>query len=457
MRKTKYLYISATALTICLSACNKQLNIKPVESVDQNLAIKTSKDVQGVLVGTYNRMGQSDLYGGRIFLEPDLLATQVEITWTGTFTELTDMTVQAIKRDNALVTATWLDAYQAINQANTVLANLDKADSDDEKLRWEGEAKFLRGLMYFDLARLFGRAWNDGNPATNLAAAIVSNPTTTANSEGATVGRSTVKQVYDQAISDLLRAESILPNPEDNDFYANKYSASAILARLYLQQGDYANALKEANAVIISGKFSLVPDYTKEFLLSSKPSHQENTTEDIFAIQVTQQQGTNSLNQFYASSANGGRGDIKITDDFLAEFEAADVRGKFYTIGSNNRTKKFDNQYGNVHVVRLAEMYLIRAEANLHQGSSTGASPASDVNILRRRAGLTNLATVNLDAILAERRHELCFEGGFFLHDMKRLGRNVNKTILYNSPKLVFPIPQREILANPKLVQNEGY
>ncbi|SCW84161.1 RagB/SusD family nutrient uptake outer membrane protein [Mucilaginibacter sp. NFR10] len=454
MKKIKFIYISATALALFLSACNKQLNIKPVESVDQNQAIKTAKDVQGVLVGTYNRLGQVDLYGGRIFMEPDLLAAQAEITWTGTYTGLTQITVQAITRDNSFVENTWLDAYQVINQANTVLANLDKADNADDKARWEGEAKFIRGLMYFDLARLFGKPWNDGDPSTNLAAAIVSSPTTSADSEGAKVGRSTVKQVYDQAISDLTAAKSKLP--EDNDFYANKYSASAILARLYLQKGDYTNALKEANTVITSGAFSLVPDYTKEFLLSSKPSHQENTTEDIFAIQVTQQQGINSLNEFYASSANGGRGDIKITDDFLAEFEANDVRGQFYTVTSVNRTKKFDNQYGNVHVVRLAEMYLIRAEANLRGGTSTGATPASDVNTIRQRAGLDPLVTVNLATILAERRHELCFEGGFFLHDAKRLKQSAGG-LPYNSPRLVYPIPQREILANSKLVQNEGY
>jgi len=454
MKKIKFIYISATALIVCLSACNKQLNIKPVESVDQTLAIKTAKDVQGVLVGTYNRLGQVDLYGGRIFMEPDLLAAQAEITWTGTYTGLTQMTVRSITRDNSFVENTWLDAYQVINQANTVLANLDKADNADDKTRWEGEAKFIRGLMYFDLARLYGKSWNDGDPSTNLAAAIVSSPTTSTDSEGAKVGRSTVKQVYDQAISDLTRAESILP--EDNDFYANKYAASAILARLYLQKGDYANALKKANTVITSGAFSLVPDYTKEFLLSSKPSHQENTTEDIFAIQVTQQQGINSLNEFYASSGNGGRGDIKITDDFLAGFEADDVRGQFYTITSVNRTKKFDNQYGNVHVVRLAEMYLIRAEANLRGGTATGATPVSDVNTIRERAGLGPLTTVNIAAILTERIHELCFEGGFFLHDAKRLKQSVSG-LPYNSPRLVFPIPQREILANPKLVQNEGY
>lgn len=89
MKTTKFIYISATVLIVCLSACNKQLNIKPVESVDQTLAIKTAKDVQGVLAGTYNRLGQVDLYGGRIFMEPDLLASQNEINWTGSYIDLT--------------------------------------------------------------------------------------------------------------------------------------------------------------------------------------------------------------------------------------------------------------------------------------------------------------------------------------------------------------------------------
>jgi tetratricopeptide (TPR) repeat protein len=455
MKKTKLLYIYALGVTLSLSACNKQLDIKPADAVDQGLAVKTSKDVQGVLVGTYNRMAQNDLYGGRIFLDADLLGAPTEIVWTGTFVGLTQMSTYTITKDNTFVESTWLEAYQAINQANTVLANLAKADDDDEKARWEGEARFIRGLMYFDLARLYGKSWNDGDPNTNLAVPIVSTPTTATNSEGASVARSTVKQVYDQAISDLTTAKSKLP--EDNDFYASKYAASAILARLYLQKGDYVNAAKEADAVIKSGDYELVPDYTKEFILSSKPSHQENTTEDIFAIQVTQQQGVNNLNTFYASSGNGGRGDAKISDDFLAEFEADDVRGAFFTVTSVNRTKKFNNQYGNVHVTRLAEMYLIRAEANFRNGTSLGGTPLNDVNLIRNRAGAELLTAITLADILVERRHELAFEGGFFLHDAKRLKQSITNDIPYNSPKLIFPVPQREILANPKLVQNEGY
>jgi tetratricopeptide (TPR) repeat protein len=459
----KYIYTIAIAVLLSLGACNKQLDIKPTGTIDQTLAIRTSKDVQSTLVGTYNRMGNADLYGGGVFYEPDLLATQEIIDWNGTFQNLTEMVNQRMVNSNSSAEDTWLAAYVAINQTNNVLANLKLATNDDEKSRWEGEAKFLRGLVYFDLVRLYGKSWKDGDPATNLGVPIVLTPTTTAD-ETAKVARATVKQGYDQAIKDLTEAKALLP--EDNSFYANKYAAQAILARLYLQQGEYEKARDEANDVIKSGVYGLNDKYEDEFPSKSK-THFDNTIEDIFAIQVTQQLGTNAMNTYYASSGNAGRGDIRIKDEFLAEFEPGDVRGEFYTITSVNRTQKFNNQYGNVHVIRLAELYLIRAEANSRLGEAEGDTPVNDINALKKRAHLASVGAVTLDDILMERRHELAFEGGFFLHDAKRLQATPDDddvfkkyaagTLPYNSPKLIFPIPLREILANPKLHQNETY
>jgi hypothetical protein len=99
---------------------------------------------------------------------------------------------------------------------------------------------------------------------------------------------------------------------------------------------------------------------------------------------------------------------------------------------------------------------LIRAEANFRLGTSTGATPVEDINVIRARAGLTALTSVTLDQILKERRLELAFEGGFFLHDAKRLKQNVG-ALPYTSPRLVFPIPLLEINANKNLKQNDGY
>jgi len=464
MKRFNNIYITALSTTLLLSACNKQLDLKPHQSIEQSVAIKTEQDVRITLTGAYNRAGLSDLYGGGAFLYPDLLATQTVISWHGTYQQLTQMSNQAIPIDNSFINATWLDAYEVINQANNVLANLDKVSAGD-KDEIEGEARFLRGMTYFDMARLFGRAWNDGDPNTNPAVPIILTPTTVISAESY-VTRSTVAQVYQQAITDLTAAEAKLPG--DNDYFANKYSAAAILARLYLQQGDYAKALTEASGVIESGAFELNSSYADEFPYPNQTAvHVDNTSEDIFAIQVTDQQGVNSLNTYYASKTDGGRGDIHVDDSFLATFEPGDDRANMiqYDDPDDNTTTlrchKFDNADGNVHIVRLAEMYLIRAECNFRLGSATGATPVSDINVIRERAQLGDLATVTLDQILNERVHELFFEGGFFLHDAKRLNTAGNPVTVgalpASSPKLVLPIPKQELNANPKLVQNPGY
>jgi tetratricopeptide (TPR) repeat protein len=454
MKKFRPIYITAFSIATLLTACNKQLDLQPYQQIGQEQAILTSTDVQITLVGAYNRAGLSDVFGGSVFVEPDLMATQTVVDWQGTYQELTQMVSQTIPNDNSFVASAWLAAYQVINQTNNVLANIDKVDTD-EKDRTEGEAKFLRGLTYFNLALLYGRSYNDGNPANNPAVPIVLKPTTIVDASSQ-VARSSVEEVYNQAITDLTDAEAKLP--ASNGFYANAHAASAILARLYLQKGDYIKAANEATKVISSGDYELVDNYADEFPYPG-PLHVDNTSEDIFAIQVTPQQGVNSLNTYYASADNGGRGDIVIKESFVESFEDGDERTSVYNYDSDDylRVDKFDNLYGNVHVIRLAELYLIRAEANFRNASAIGDAPADDINVIRDRAGLGPLVgPVTIGAILTERRHELAFEGGFFLHDAKRLKLNIG-VLPYNSPKLVFPVPQREIYANPNLVQNQGY
>src|SRR6202012_721185 len=122
---------------------------------------------------------------------------------------------------------------------------------------------------------------------------------TTAVTPALYVSRATVAAVYAQAISDLKDAESLLP--ATNSFYATKYSAAAILARLYLQKSDFADAVTEATNVIGSGAFALNANYADEFPYPGQ-RHVDNTAEDVFAIQVTPQQGTNALNTYYASA-----------------------------------------------------------------------------------------------------------------------------------------------------------
>ncbi|WP_184544417.1 RagB/SusD family nutrient uptake outer membrane protein [Mucilaginibacter sp. FT3.2] len=448
-------FIAVFTTVAALSACNKELNLKPHDQIESAQAINTSADVQSILIGAYSLAGGSNVYGGGFFLEPDLMGSQSAITWQGTFQDLTNMVNQQITVNSSFVNNMWYNAYRIINQTNYVIANISKVDaaSRDNVL---GQAEFLRGLTYFDLARMFGKAWNDGSPTTNLAVPLVLTPTTVidANSYPA---RSTVSQIYQQAISDLTSGESKMTTSVS--FYANSYAASAILARLYLQQGDYVNAAAEATKVISGGKYSLVDNYADEFPFPNQSAaHVDNTSEDIFAIQVTTQQGVNAFNTYYASADFGGRGDIIIKSSFLNNFTAADTRLAVYNDDSDGtlRCDKFDNLYGNAHVIRLAEMYLIRAESNFRLGTSTGATPVADINKIRVRAGIVPLAAVTLAQILNERKLELAFEGGFFLHDGKRLQQTIGGEA-WNSTKLVFPIPQTELNANKNLIQNDGY
>lgn len=447
--KHKIIYISLITVSL-LAGCSKALDTEPTASISQEEALSNSANVQVALVGTYSDLGASDIYGARIFMEPDLLGDFNELIWSGTFQQLTQIFNKSIPVDNSFVANTWLTGYTAINDANNVLASLGSVLAKD-KDRMEGEAKFIRGLTYFDLVRMYGKAWNDGTPANNPGVPLVLTPTHFVD-ESSKLARSKVSEVYDQVIKDLTDAEAKLP--ASNGFFATKGAAAAILARVYLQKGDYANAVQAANRVITSNKYTLNGSYADEFPFDpGGPVRIDNTSEDIFAIQVNPTDGVNDFNTFY--SANG-RGDITITDDHLNMYDPADDRlNMFYDLGGSIYTGKFENSAGNVHVSRLAEMYLIRAEGNFRLTTSVGATPLADLNKIHTRAGLPALGAATLALILNERKLELSFEG-FTLHDAKRLQGTVG-ALPWNSPKLIYPIPDREMKVNKNLTQNEGY
>jgi len=454
MKKT-YIYnlLFASMLLAAASSCKKALDIDPVDSIEQSQALLTSKDVEVALVGTYSALGSRNFYGGRPFLMADFLANTNAIEWYGTYEELTQTINKSLLKTNTFVDNVWASGYTAINDANNVIAAIGKVDAA-KKNKVEGEAKFIRGSVYFDLVRLFGKAYNDGSPTTNPGVPIVLTPTTSVT-EASYVSRATVAAVYTQAIADLTDAEAKLP--ATNGFFATKYSAAGMLARLYLQMGNYAAAAAAANRVISSGNYSLNTSFIDAFPeMGSTPG--VNSAEDVFAIQVTTLTGFNGYNEFYGSSTYGGRGDAVISQNWIDNTYATndDRINAFYDDG-DMYTSKYANQYGNVSVIRLAEMYLIRAEANVRLAPAApvgGRTPLQDLAVVRSRAGLTT-TTATLANILAERKLEFAFEG-FALHDAKRTQTNIG-SLAWNSNALVFPIPQIEMDANKNLVQNPGY
>jgi hypothetical protein len=463
MKKIKYSIIALSTLVMLYnSGCQKQLDIKPHDTVESDQALKTSKDVEGVLIGAYTAAGLRGLYGGRLQAATDFLADDGDFQYQGTFSDYTELDNKKITINNFFVEGVWDTGYNTIGVCNIVLANLNLVLASD-KARVEGEAKFLRGMTYFDLARAFGKAWNDGSPTTNLAVPLVLTPTTTIAGIQK-VKRNTVAEIYAQAIADLTTAEANLAG--SNPPYASSSSASAVLARIYLTQGKYDLAETEATKIIGSGLFAMVKNFSDEFQHPSQATRVFNSTEDIFAIQISSQSGFNALNEVYASSDFAGRGETIIFDQHYARYEDGDDRAnEFYDV----YTSKFNNTFGNVVTIRLAEIYLIRAEARILKTTPNLAGAAADINVIRNRAKLANTTASTVPTLLTalkkERRVELAFEGQR-LGDLKRYKEstqsidgdgNAVESFDWNSPKLIFPIPKRERDANPNLTQNESY
>ncbi len=440
---------------LCLTACADRLNVQPTQSIDATQALASEQDVRITLTGAYDGISDVSVYGGAIQYAGDLLGDNRDVVFGGTYTTLDEIYRKTVTTSNVDVRDLWLDSYRAINRANNVLANIDKVSAADRP-SIEGQARFIRGSLYFELAKFFGKSFNDGSPAQNLAVPLVLTPTGSVT-ESDSRPRNTVAEVYTQVLDDLTKAEQQLPLTPTGIFNsalignagaATKGAAQAMLARVYLQQQNFAGARDAANRVITAGTFSLAPTFADVFT--------DTSPEVIFKIVVTDQDGANDLNTFYASNRNSGRGDIRVQTRFLDLYGANDTRGSFFTrVNSNVFTSKFNDLYGDVPVVRLAEMYLVRAEANLRLNTSVGATPLADVNTIRARSGATPLTAVTVAAILLERRLELAFEGQQ-VADVKRTQGSVGSTA-YNANNLVLPVPQREIDTNKSLVQNPGY
>lgn len=448
MKNIKHIFLALTGFFLTTS-CERELDINSAQSISTEQAISTPEGINNILVGTYALTGSGDMLGGDVQIYADLLGDSSYVYWYGTYAALEEIYTKNMISDNVYARDTWKTGYKSIYQTNIILDNLAVVTNTNDKNRIEGEAKFLRALNYFELVRLYGKAYEAGKTNTQLGVPLILNSKINFNAD-LSVARNTVEEVYAQIIKDLT--EAIAKLPTSNSYYADVYSAKALLARVYLQKGDYTNARNFANNVITSSGKSLVANYADAFNTS------QNTSEDLFAIQITSQSGTNYLNVFYADESHGGRGgDIALTDDFLAIFENSDDRGSFfyYNPYDDVLSSKYMNQYGNIHVIRLAEMYLIRAEANLNLGTSVGDTPLNDVNAIRTRSGASALSSVSVNDVLMERQRELAFEG-FLIHDIKRTKGSVG-SMSWSDNKLVFPIPIREMQVNSKLVQNPGY
>ena len=470
--KNKFIWpAAALALGLSLSGCKNALDIEPQQSIDAATAYNTSQKVSAAVVGAYARLDDPSLYGTDLILVPELMGANGYITWNGSFANYRQIGAHTQISTLSNAQSIWTAAYSAINQCNLILANLSAVTDAGQRTQFEGEANFIRGLMYFELVRLYAQQYNASTAATQPGVPINLTAITNVEQADTKLARASVEDVYKQVISDLQAAITKLP--AQNVTRASKYSAEAILARVYLQQGNYTAARAMADDVIKQSGAALQGSVGAIFA-------NRNSAESLFEIQQNDQNNAGTSNAglatFWAGySPNGdqtvlyGRGDVYIQPSFVNLYGASDVRGTdgrpalttqklIYVSDGNSKTGRYRTikwrTYGqNIPVARLAEMYLIRAEASVRAGND--ASALADINAIRQRSGATPLTSVVLNDVLLERQLELAFEG-FRIHDLKRTGRSVG-TIASNSPTLVLPIPQREINNNSLLTQNAGY
>lgn len=438
--------------------CDEELDIDPSQGINEEVALSDENNITALLVATYAEIREEGALGGTSQIISDLLGTDDELTYQGFWPEPREFLLKEITVTNERVNILWFNYYRVINMANLIIDNAHFITSSQEKQdKVIGEAKFLRAFSYFELIKLFASPYVPNTSNTQLGVPLRLTGITDYSLDHS-LERSSVEVIYNQIESDLNDANLTLP--ETNDFFADKYSASSLLARVYLQKGNYQEALNLANQVLEQSNRALVPEYSLAF------NNDQDSSEDIFAIQLNSQEasdffeGTTYLITLYASFDNGGLGGfISLNDEFFELFDDPDdYRRSFFYISPSSTlrlTSKYTNKFGNVPIIRLSEMYLIRAETNLRLGSNLGQTPLDDINTIRQRVNASLLTEVDLETILLERQLELSFEG-HLIHDLKRTNQIIGE-LASDDPRLVLPIPIDEINTNTLIEQNPGY
>ena len=467
--KNNKLYIVLIMLLVITWSCENKLDIGPEDSLTPDVVLTNASVTEGVLIGAYARLRSDALFNGTSQLAQEWMSDNINFVGTfSTFAAIRDYTELS---DNRSIQPFWVDHFKPVASANFLINRLPVTEVpgllDSDKARIIAEAKFIRALNNFNLVNEFAQPYQFSN-GTNLGIPIL---TEFFDGDIAPfqLERNTVNEVHAFIEQDLLEAIPDLLDVTSRG-RASKGAARALLARLYLYREQFAEAADFANQVIQDSQFTLASDYT--FF------NQDDSPEHIFQIINTVVDGQTSGQGFSGlsnSTEDGGRGDAPYSQNLLDTFatEPGDLRfsslsttGTDALGGTSTFTTKFpdgSNNADNAPVLRVTEMYTIRAEANLRAGSSVGDTPLNDINALRARAGLAALAAVDLDIILNEKRKELHHEGQRRM-DLLRNGMSLRRPGMANiaesvfgADKTIFPIPQAELDLNPNITQNPGY
>jgi hypothetical protein len=386
-----------------------------------------------------------------------------EIKRTSSLAAQDQFTNNSLVSTNTLVGTQWTNAYSYIYQANAIIEGVAHSTSllPSTVKTLTGEAKFIRAFCYFNMVNLF-----DAVPLVVSTNYNVSD----------TMSRTATSLVYQQIINDLTDAEASLSEsyqttmsyPSDR-IRPNKWAAAALLSKVYLYQRNYSSAESEATKVINSGMYTLEADLNNVFLSTSN--------EAIWQLQPVRTSTPTTEGSLFIPTSSTVRPSYILTTQLLAAFENNDSRltnwikkqtvsGTDYYYPYKYKIRTATPPYTEYYMVfRLAEIYLIRAEARAQIGTDLSGA-TDDLNIIRNRATLANTTATGqsdlLDAILHERQVELLTEWGNRWYDLKRT--NIIDSVLsaekgsnWQSTDALYPIPFSQLQTNPYLTQNNGY
>lgn len=449
-----------------LASCKKLIEIPPpASSITQDEQFADSLTTLSAVTGVYalnNNSTGGFAYSNVLFTSlPALSADELTYVPVNDNQQFYNYSLTPL---NSGISTLWNNIYQGMYQVNAVLGGVNGSNtlSTSFKSQITGEMEVVRALYYFNLVNYFGDV-----PLVN----------TTDYNATLRLPRSGVGTVYNQIMTDLADARKKLTAtyPSAGHLRPNLYTAIALQSKVNLYQGNWQNAYNEADSVIrLSGCSLVQTGLTKVFL--------DGSTEAIWQIPGAQafSSGVPDAVAFVPASS-GSFPNYIITPFLLNAFETGDQRlanwtaSKVRVVSGVNQTQYYPYKYKNRQstvtpaedqmVFRLAEMYLIRAEAAAQLNNLPQA--LADVNIIRARAGLTG-TTVNptsqnavLNAIIHERQVELFCEWDNRWFDLKRTGTasavlGAEKTGFTGNAAL-YPIPQAQIQLNNLLTQNPGY
>lgn len=494
MKKIHHILALVVIGALTFTSCDGFLDMQPTNSGNAEGAVATVADAQVAMNGVMSAMTSSSYYGRNLFMYGDAKGGDLTIFSAG-------RGLDALYTFNHAATSGsysgfWSQGYYCILQVNTLLSNIKKQEEAGSKEDFsfvKGQALTLRALFYFDLVRLYGLPYNQdkssyGVPNITEPLTVQAQPT-----------RATVEENYRQILQDLAEGATLLSAKKaKQDGYIGYYANIALQARVKLYMEDYDGALQAAEEIIDSGAYTLyqpgewVASWSRQF-----------GTESIFELGITTEEsdkGTGSLG-FYLmryGQVKNAMGWFLASDYFLNRLgeDETDVRWGImdndeYWVDNKIERKgacykymggtslpgdgKATNTAVNIKIIRLSEIYLIAAEAALHSTRSDAGAAADYLNEIRKRApqlAPATAATITDDMILEERSKELFAEGQRFF-DMMRMNKTIEfnddfqdvpvshraKTIDRTFEKIVLPISQDEINANPALEsqQNKGY